>query len=77
MSLPPFLKTTKRHEEQALQLAPLTVPFFVQIMAFPSGDFHFVKKPMDEQYLRALASAFGIGAGGGFGFGIGLNLGWQ
>jgi hypothetical protein len=46
-------------------------------MAFPSFDFHFVRKPMDEQYLRAFASALGIGAGAGFGFGFGFSLGWQ
>jgi hypothetical protein len=77
MSLPPFLYTTKRHVVQVLQLAPLPVFPFVQIIAFPSGDFHFVRKPMDEQYLRAFASALGIGAGAGFGFGFGFALGWQ
>jgi len=62
---------------QALQLAPLPVPFFVQIRERPSFAFHVVNQPREEQYLRAFASALGIGAGGGFGFGFGFALVWQ
>jgi hypothetical protein len=63
--------------EQLLQASPAPVPFFAQMMAFPSFAFHLVNQPRDEQYLRAFASALGIGAGAGFGFGFGFSLGWQ
>jgi hypothetical protein len=62
--------------EQELQLLPLLMPFFVQIIP-PSGDFHRKKKPMEEQYCRAWASPLRIGAGFGFGFAFGFAFGWQ
>jgi hypothetical protein len=46
-SVAPFLKTTKRHVEQVLQLLPALVPGLVQMMAF--ADFQTVFHPSEEQ----------------------------